>query len=143
MGRLTQILSLSTMEVYPPPFTCKTSEAQKVNLTTPSHLLIVDHVLKLKCLTSFITVCRLPSPNPTTYQIQVNLDISLSPRNSPGLIARDCRKANLGALGGASHPCAPWSWHTLPLLGEAGGGTFCSKPGICHLRAKDELIELR
>lgn len=48
-----------------------------------------------------------------------------------------------GDLGCASQACALPSWHPLPLPREAGGGTCPPKPGICHLRAKDELIELR
>lgn len=59
------------------------------------------------------------------------------------LFARDRREANPGALGGTSRVCASRSGHPLPSLRETGGGTLPSKPGICHLRAKDELIELR
>lgn len=148
-SRLTQILSISTVEVYPSPFICKTSKAQEVKLTIPSYLLIVNNVLKPRCLTSFIIVCFLPSPNSTTYQIQANLDISLSPRkNAPSWIHQASLPGTVG-----KQIWGPWvvqAIHALlgtgmlsPCWGKLVEARFRSKLGICHLWAKDELIESR
>lgn len=150
-GRQTKILSVSTAEVYPLPFLPKRLQTLKKS----SRLVQVTfQEWNLSLNSGSTSSLFLPSPTPanplTTCHIQASVDIALSPGNdattlltSPVLIARHHRKANLGALGGARHARAPQSWHPLLLLREAGGGTCPSKPGICHLRAKDELIELR
>lgn len=120
-GRTDQILSISTVEVYPPPFICKTSEAQKVKLTVPSHLLIVNPTLKPRCLTSFTTVCPLPSPSPTTYQIQANLDISLSPRkDAPSRIHQASLPGTVG-----KQIWEPWMVQAIQALLGAGMLSLC------------------